>query len=98
MTSMKLNRSLPLLLLTSLCCYSALQAQYTVSSTTDDGSGQTGTLSWAINQANSSPQDINFSVSSVTLSGNLPPIQATGAVTINPPGGTTITLDGHGYF
>ncbi len=53
---------------------------YTVTSSTDDGSGANGTLSWAINQANGDPgSTIDFgSITSVSESGTLPALtQAT---------------------
>ncbi|MGD8781551.1 MAG: T9SS type A sorting domain-containing protein [Ignavibacteria bacterium] len=60
---------------------------YTVTETTDDGTGTTGTLSWAITQSNTSTDvddDIAFNLSSgdnVTISATMPNI--TDAVTIN---------------
>jgi uncharacterized protein with beta-barrel porin domain len=80
-------------------------AQYTVTSSTDNGTGTTaGTLSYAIAQANanqasnpgsSSTISINLSSGSMlTLSGALPLIDAN--VTINGGGTTGLTISGNG--
>jgi fibronectin-binding autotransporter adhesin len=59
---------------------SALAGTYTVTSTADDGS--TGTLRWAINQANAvGDGDIQISVGGITLLSPLPVISFQGSIT-----------------
>ncbi|HEX4141928.1 MAG TPA: autotransporter domain-containing protein [Pirellulales bacterium] len=84
----------------------AAQEVYTVTSTTDDGTGQTlHTLSWAIAQANANavanPSDtntININLpsgqSTISFSGPLMPIDAN--VTINGAGTPGLTVNGGG--
>ena len=81
-------------------------ATYTVTESTDDGTGLEGSLSWAINESNASTgvdDTILFALtsgSSVTLEGALPAI--TDSVTIdgdNSAGsGTDITVNGGGSY
>ena len=72
---------------------------YSVTQSTDDGTGQTvGTLSNAILQANANPNStINFNLgggSTLTLTGPLRPIEA--SVTINGAGTPGLTINGGG--
>lgn len=74
-------------------------ATFTVTSTADDGS--TGTLRWAITQANSSAGsdtiDFDGSVSGViTLTSNLPSI--TDTLTITGPGQNILSIDGANLY
>lgn len=76
----------------------AAAATFTVDQLSDDGTGgTTGSLSWAIQQANANPgQDtIDFSVTgTISVTGNLPQIYE--AVSITGPGASALTIDGGG--
>jgi len=66
---------------------------YTVIINTDNGAGDCGTLSYAINQAKASTQPItiSFSVSQIDVSGALPPVNNLNGVTVKLDGGCTTT-------
>ncbi len=76
---------------------SAYGSTYTVTNTSDDGS--TGSLRWAITQANADanpPSTINFQsglTGTITLTSPLPAITAD--VTINGPGAANLTVSGN---
>jgi uncharacterized protein with beta-barrel porin domain len=83
----------------SLPAGSAVADTYTVTQSSDNGTGQiAGTLSYAIVQANANPNStINFNLtgtSTIALSGPLRPIEA--SVTINGAGTPGLTIDGGG--
>jgi hypothetical protein len=69
---------------------------FTVTASTDDGSGGAGTLSAAINQANGSPGstiDFNVPGGSISVTGDLPDITA--PVTVTGPGAGSLTITGN---
>ncbi|WP_316859305.1 autotransporter domain-containing protein [uncultured Cohaesibacter sp.] len=86
----------------------AVSPAYTVTKSTDDGTGTTsGTLSWAILQATSDGDviDIDTSVTSITITGSLPSASANISITtnhavevigaaLNGSGSTSLTLNG----
>lgn len=80
----------------------AAEAQFVVTSTTDNGTGQAGTLSAAIIAANASgvPSTITFNLNggatTLNLTGSMYGISAPNLVTINGGGGG-ITINGNGF-
>ncbi|PKH67894.1 hypothetical protein CXF59_05275 [Flavobacterium sp. ALD4] len=96
---MKTIKLLIITLLISCSAYAAPLTTYTVTSLSDDGSS--GTLRWAINQANAdvNPNQIDFQAGftgTITLTSDLPTI--TRNLTIIGPGIANLTLSGNNLY
>jgi len=73
-------------------------ATFTVTEATDDGTGTTsGTLSWAISQAEGDAAadviDFSPSLTTITFTGDADQVLITKALSINGPGATALTID-----